>query len=504
MTGTPTALFRCVAFLLLPGLIMAGRAEAQEVVLRGGSDPTLDRRLARVLEGAPLVVSRDTAVARGDTIRGSVLVLDATIIHEGTITGDLVLVDAGAFVRPGATVGGDILNVAGGLYRSELARVGGRIIDLPTAPYRVTREARSMVIEAVRVDSPFRLDGFMGVHPPGYDRANGLSLVWGGSYEAPAVAGVQARLHGQAGWLTQRGDPTYGVALGLRRGHAELAVGHDRAWDTNERRIRDDLMNSLVYLWNGTDLRDYHEVRRTWAALSRDLLDGTGRLGATIALQARVEDATSLVAGQPWSILSPELRENPAVDDGRITSLAALADVTWAGEQTRFRGSVEYEAARTWRDGEFHFGRLHSTGDWAMLAFANHTLAIDYVLQRPIGDRALPRQRWTFVGGPNTLHTLPLAAHYGDHLAFVETRYVIPMPDHLAVPVLGAARFHLIHAAGMAWTGDDHRSLHQEVGLLVDLAIIHLRYSVVPDDPGTTDFSVSLSWPFDRRYPWER
>jgi hypothetical protein len=499
----PPRRHRVWALVLAAAMGSASGAAAQEVALRGEADVAVDRRLTRLLEARPLVVSRDTTIAAGDTVRGSVLVLDATIVHEGVIMGDLVGVDAGAFVRPFAVVTGDLVNVAGGLYRSEIAVVGGRTIDLPVAPYRVVREPGLLVIEATATDSPLELDGLLGLHAPTYDRVNGLTVVWGAGYRLPRVGRAQPRIHAQLGWQTQRGDPTYQLDASLRRGATELTLGHQRVWDTNERWIRGDLVNSLGYLWDGGDYRDYHEVERTWTELARELADGTGRFQTRIALRGQLEDATSLRAGEPWFLLGSGTRANPPIDEGRATSLVASADLSWDGDQTRWAGRFEAEAARQALGGDFDFGRARAEGSWAMLAFANHTLTFDYFLQRPLGGDPLPRQRWSFVGGANTLHTLPFAEFQGDHVVFVETNYIIPLPDRLAVPILGAPRLHLLHAAGMAWTAEEDRSLHQEVAVRMDLSIVYLRYAVVPDDPATTDFSVGFSWPFGRRFPWE-
>jgi hypothetical protein len=500
---------RCRRFLGA-GLLMAaaalvpGLAGAQTVVLRGAGDVAVDRLLARLLEADPLIVSRDTTIPAGDTIRRSVLVLDATIVYEGVVEGDLVGVGAGAFVRPYSVVAGDLVNIAGGLYRSELSEVGGRVIDLPVAGYRVLREGNGFVIEATATESPLTLDGLMGLHVPTYDRVNGLTLIVGAAYQLPPMGRIEPRIHAQVGWQTQRGDPTYQLDASLRRGAYELVVGHERAWDTNERWIRGDLMNSLGYLWDGGDHRDYHEVDRTWGELSRAFTARAGQLEGRVALRGQLEDATSLAAGQPWFILGSGTRPNPPVDDGRASSLVSAADLSWNGAQTRFAGRFEAEAARRVWGGDFDFGRASAEGAWAMLAFANHTLAIDYFLQRPLGSATLPRQRWSFVGGANTLHTLPFAEFYGDHVVFVETQYIIPLPDRVALPVLGAPRLHLIHAAGMAWVAGEDRPLHQEVGVKLDFALVYVRYAVVPDDLSRSDLSFGLGLPFGRRFPWER
>jgi hypothetical protein len=497
------------ALLLVPmlgvsALTAPSDVAAQEVVLRGAADVAVDRRLTRLIQEGPRLVTRNESFSAGDTIAGSVLVLDASLVHEGVILGDLVLVDAGAFVRPGAVVTGDLVNIAGGLYRSELSEVGGSIVDLPVAPYRVIREPDLFIVQAGAAPSPLILDGFRGFHVPTYDRVNGLTLVWGAAYQLPTVERVVPRVHAQAGWQTQRGDPTYGVGVSVQRAATTVDAGHERAWDTNERWIQGDLLNSLNYLWNGRDQRDYHEVERSWVGVSRAFADRRRRLSATANVWGQVEDAVSLRAGAPWFLLGSETRPNPEVHDGRITSVFGRLAGSWEGPTIRFSGQAEYEAARAWRGGEFPFDRARAQGDFAMAALWNHTLAIDFFLQGPLGGNALPGQRWSFVGGPGTLHTLPLAAFYGDHVVFVGSHYIVPLPARLALPLLGAPRLHLLHAAGMAWVGGDERGLHQEIGVLADLGILHVRFALVPDDPGTNDLSIALAWPLGRAYPWER
>jgi hypothetical protein len=488
-----------IAMLLIP----SAPATAQEVVLRGASDVAVDRRLGQLLELGPHLISRNTTIERGDTIRGSVLVLDASLIHEGVITGDLVLVGAGAFVRPRSVVGGDLVNVAGGLYRSELASVGGRVIDLPVAPYRVVREPDVLVIEATRSERRLVLEGIGGLNVPTYDRVNGVTLLWGAGYRLPYLGRIQPQLNGRVGWHTQRGAPGYAASLEFRRGANMVSLGHERAWDTNERWIREDLLNSIGYLLSGRDLRDYHEVERSWLEVSRSFADRSHRINVTVALRGQVEDATSLVAGEPWYMFGSGTRANLPVHDGRIVSALVRGELAWEGDRTRFDGDVEYEAARQHRGGELHFGRVRSAGNWAMQAFSDHTLAIDYMIQRPVGAAALPGQRWSFVGGPGTLFTLPMAGHYGDRVVFVESRYIVPLPEAIRIPLLGTPRLQLAHAAGMAWTGDDGPPLHQEMALILDLPLLYVRYSAVPDDPGINDLRVGLSWPIGRRYPWE-
>ncbi|HSH46203.1 MAG TPA: hypothetical protein VK966_10120, partial [Longimicrobiales bacterium] len=423
-------------------------------------------------------------------------------ILEGMIQGDLVLVEAGAFVRPDARVEGDLVNVAGGLYRSEVSHVGGTILDLATATYRVEHQGRVHVIIGAGAPSPLDLDGVLGFHVPTYDRVNGITAVWGATLYAPMLGEMQPFIHGEVGWRTQQGEPVYGASAGVRRGPYVLEGGYQRRSSTNERWIRGDGNNTLNYLWSGRDYRDYHDVERAWSELSRVVGDEEKSFFGRVAARFQTEDAASLRGGDPWHIQGDSARPNPAIDDGRTTSAMGIVEVEWRGIETSFEGGLTFEQALDALDGDFTFSRLTATGEWAMRAFANHTLEVEGHGQLPLSGDPLPRQRWSFVGGSGTLQTLEFAQFRGDHVAYVETKYIIPAPRHWALPILGAPDLELIHATGMAWLEGEDSGLHQEIGARLQFFALYFRYMFEPDAIGDGDLDISLSWPFGGDHPW--
>jgi hypothetical protein len=494
-----------LAVAVVPPPPVAAQEPEIQVELRGASDVALDRRLARLLAGDPLIVTRDTLIARGDTVAAPVLVLgEVTVIVEGALLDDLVLVRAGAFVRPGALVGGDLVNIAGGLYRSELATIRGTIIDLPTASYDVVEEPGRLVIVASDAPSPLQLDGFLGLHEPAYDRANGLTATWGATYWFPMLRSAQPYVHGQAGWRTEPGDPVYGAELGMRLGASTVAAGYERASDTNEQWIRGQTLNSLNYLLSGKDYRDYHEVRRAWAGLTRRFGDEAKNVFAVLRARFQAEESRSLPGDDPWHIFGDSVRPNPLIDDGRITSAVADLSLEWEGLETRADGTLSVERAMDVLDGEFTFTRVTLDADWAMHALADHTVEIEVHAQAPLSGGTLPRQRWGFVGGSGTIQTLDFARFNGDHVFFVETKYIIPMPPRLGLPLLGAPDVELVHGAGMAWFEGEERRFRQEVGVRLQFFSLYFRYMIEPAEPRNGDLDIGLGWPFDRPYPWRR
>jgi hypothetical protein len=495
---------------LLAGLALAwpAAAAAQRVERQGAADVALDRRLARLLaSGRYTLLAADTFVGAQDTIPGSVLVLDATLILEGTVRGDAVVVDGGIFVRPGARVTGDVVNIGGGLYRSMNARIGGHIIDLPNAPYHVARTDGVLRIVARAQPSRIKLDSpVAGIHAPIYDRVAGLTAAWGAALTLPQLGPIQPEIHGWIGYQTQRGEPVGGADLGLRAGAYELRGSLARSTYTNDDWDRRNGYNSATYLWNGSDYRNYYAADRAYVTLSRELGDVEKRFYAKLHVGAQLEDATSLTAGDPWHVVGPTPRPNPAIDDGRIASGIAGLDANWIGSLTWLNLGGQVELGRKVRGGHYRFDRFETWGTWAMKAIANQTLEVHWRFTGPLpGTDSLPRQRWGILGGAGTLPVYDVGEFRGDRLAFVQTRYLVPLPRWLALPVFGSPDLALIDAVGRAWTASSTETrLEQNVGAGLEFFGAYVRYIVDARDASRSALSAGLVWPFGGRYPWQR
>lgn len=480
-----------------------GEASAQEVVLTGKGDPSIDRRIERLLaSGDYVVVARETLIT--DSVPTTLLVVDATVTLEGAVAGDLVAVDANVFVRPSARIHGDMVNIAGGIYSSALAVVSGETVDRPLATYAVRREVDRLVIEARSEDKALKLHGLFGFDVPTYDRVDALGITWGASYRLPVDWGGEPWVDGSIGYRSGRGAIVGGGALRLVRGPTTFRIGAEEWTETNDRWIRGDLRNSLTYLYKGRDYRNYYEAERVYAAVDRRFGDGDRSL--TVGVRGQLEDASSLGAGDHWTILDREVRANPPIDDGRISSLVLGADGEWVGVLAVVEGSLRIELAESILGGDFAFGRIQSEGEWAMKALANHTLEVEWYLQGVLpGTSRLPRQRWSFVGGSGTLKTFDIARFRGDRIVFVESSYIIPLPRRWQIPILGAPDLHLEHAIGMAWTEGVDRDFEQNIGVRLQFFVLSLRAVTDPEDPiGDIEFDVGLSWPSSDAYPWRR
>jgi len=495
--------FRSVTTAAAFLLCAVGPLAAQKVYLRGYGEADIDAMVRTALEANPIILTHDTLIAAGDTVRRNIVVVRARFILEGTVQGDLTGLEANIYLRPSARVTGRVLNVAGGLYPSELARMGS-VEDRPLAPYSVLRAGNDFTL-AGKVKRPtVKLLG--GSQLPEYNRVDGLRVELGPSILLPPAFGVEPILSASIGYATERKDALGRVHLLLKRGRSSLVGGwEDDITLTNEAWIRSALKNSIAMFWNGKDYRNYYAADRTFLEFRRVLERGTRT--SQYWLRGQNELARPLAAGDPFTIWDPDsMRFNDPVARSRITSVFAGAGTRWLGATSflEIQGHAEF-AGKSDIGGDYAFRAYQASVEYAMKAIANHTLHIEANFRGPLpGTDSLPQQRWTFVGGSNTLYTFRLNEFRGDRLAFVETEYRIPFAPQLRLPFLGQPTMRFMHNIGMAWSHDIERRFEQNVGARLQFPFVYAR--VVTNPRSFSDdvkFDVGVSLP-GKAFPWEK
>ncbi len=490
----------CLAFLLP----QAGSAQTVRFGGRGDlrTDALIKRLLAR--PGQHLFAS-DTVVTPADTINGDVLVVGATVKFENLIRGDLTIIDANVFLRPGSHVTGAVTSIAAGFFPAPSAAVDGEVTELKDAPYRAQVRSDGVRVIGTRAPSLVDPDGLRGLRAPSYDRVNGAGLHAGALFLLPRIGTLEPELHLRGDYYVARERGGGSAELGLRSAaglHAR--VGMERVAVTNDEWLRGDFPNSVSFLALGEDLHDWYDARRGWAAIGHAFPRDDG--SAAITVRAQVEDARSLVARNPWHALGDDTaRANPAIDDGRITSIALLAHAEW--RRPTFVASLDGSVERglTAINGDFTFTAFDLAGTWSMKALADHSYMLSARVRGPFrGDEVLPRQRWSGIGGRGTLPTLDDLERTGDRLVFVSNVYSIPVPG-VELPVLGEPAVELVHFFGSAWSrdsvrGDGSRTLTQNLGLRLRFHFISFMGVTDPADSGSFAFIVGLGRP--TVFPW--
>ncbi len=469
------------------------------VVFRGAAVPDVDDRIRGLLShGGYLLVTRDT-ILQGDTIRRSVLVMDATVALDAPVRGSVVAVSSNVFVRPRADVAGDLVNAGGGLYRSALATVRGAVLDEPLADYRVEGTAASWTIVArpsAAVAGGFFLPGLQGLSIPTYDRVNGLRLGWGFGFRVPGAIRARPEVIARGLWFSDRGDFGGVASATATIGSVRWTAAVERDAFTNEAWARGPTHNSLSYLFLGHDYRDYYDADRIRFGGEGEL--DAGGVALTIHGRVQRESARSLQVGNAWSLFTDEeAQPNLPVDDGVVSSVVLGADAAWDTTGVKLLGGAELELAGRAAGGDFAFGAWNAWADWLVPTFRRQTLHVEAHLQGPLpGTDSLPRQRWSFVGGGATLYTFDRAEFRGDRVVYVKTTYTFPLPERLALPVLGAPDLDLLHVAGYAWTHDGPATLEQNVGVKLQFFVAFVRAVFDPTNLDDHKVSVGLSMPF--------
>jgi hypothetical protein len=477
-------------------------AQPVEVI---GAEGTAAGDLARQIaaRGRYILLERDTVLPAGWLAPADLIVLDAEVRLAGEVRGDVAVLGGELFLRPGARIGGRVAVLGGEVYRSALAS-HGEILEVPV-PLPTVREATGGEEgRRVRVVEPpppprIQLGGLFGLDLPTYDRVDGATLRAGASARLGRTD-PGATLIGWGTLRTGRGSPGGGaelripVAEGVR---ASLRAA--RETHTNERWIRGDLANSAAALVLGNDVRDYYESDRLVLELARP--------GALAPIQGEwlwapwggvlISRDRPLGVSTTWAITGRDemRRPNRQVEPGTLASLRAGTATAWRGRTSGFTGEAEAEWAPG-GVGDFAFARLLVDGRWEMAALRTHRILVRGRGAASAGGEGAPPQRWSLLGGPSTLPTYPVAAWDGDHLAFVDTRYGIPL-SQAEVPFLGVPELQLRAASGAAWrSGQPMPRWGQNLGVALRFFLVGVEAWVDPAASGlrpTLSFALGLS-----------
>ncbi|HEU4561856.1 MAG TPA: polymer-forming cytoskeletal protein [Longimicrobium sp.] len=467
MTFRPTAL--AAALLLL----LARPLAAQDIQI-AGDDRSPGAELARQIlaRGNYLRFDRDTVLPATFRAPGDVVIYDADVRLEGTIEGSVAVIGGHFFVRPRAVIRGDIALVGGEVYSSSLATMGRVLETRPRTQVALPGDTAfgDTAGYAARIITPppARLVSIATRPLPSYDRVNGVTLTLGARI-LPTRNDSGPRLNPWISYRFENPDRLGGglrVAIPLRVQGIEIQGEASRATRTNDAWQRGDLSNSVSVLTTGRDYRDYYDADLAQVMVARPvgkpLIAGESWLNPRVGVQW--EDARSLRTKDVFSIWQgrDKDRPNPEIAEGTIVSAFGGAEVRMVGRVSQFTGSAQVERSFGGSAVVEDFTRVEGDATYTATAFRTHTLTVYLRGAAPLASDA-PPQRYQILGGPSTIPTLRLAHYRGDHLAFMDARYSIPLP--LQVPFMGAPNLVGAWVAGAAWEGDSSPPWTHNIGV---------------------------------------
>jgi hypothetical protein len=483
--------------------IGAASGRAQSVQLRNagpGSGPAF-LSLALASPHTLIEPAAGPRVLRADsTWPNTVISLGRTVIVEGAVHGDVIVVNADLYVHPGGNVDGRAIAIGGGVYESALAHTAGAVA-YRDATYDVAAVTGGFALTYRSLSGPpadtavVSLPGIEGLQIPFYDRSNGLSLPIALVVTVPRVPiqiqpGVTYR--SQLGRL----DPSV-VASVNPGGQTSARIAVSRGTFTNDAWIWSNLVNSIEYLLVGDDARNYYRATRAEATVSRNW-SSTGWtlepfVGARAERARSVRPDSSAESG-PWAFLNRHdvddvLRPNPPVEPATLYSVLAGAEWTGTSQDVVARARIDEELGTTATiagvqptlngtgpSSGSHFAQTTLDAGIAFPTFGAQRLKVEGHAVLTLGS--VPRERWAYLGGPGTIPTLGLLERGGDRLVYVDARYEIPVA-RVTLPLVGSPVVTLREALGGAGASG-FPTLAQATGLRLSASVVYLEVMVDP------------------------
>jgi hypothetical protein len=478
---------------LLPPCTVGAQARDSALYVRDAGPGEAGRVLRAALEKpyVSLYEKWNTVLTHGRTYDSTVLVLGSDATVQGTVHGDVIVIDGSINLTSTAHIDGRALAFGGNVYDAEGAVVTGGRAAYPAAHFDTVRTARGLALDYHGPPPPERdliaLPGVYGFAVPLYDRVDGLSVAWNPQLmvgDSAFLASASVTYRSNLGLF----DPL--LSLGSRfGGGAFVDVTGGRATRTNDGWIQSDIANSFMVLCCGRDFRNY------WRADYAEGKAGFRWADTTHAIMlwagARTENSSSVTAGGPWSITGDEgpysmLRPNPAIAAGRISSFLAGGSVAltrdWelhASLQAEFPWAVPGDLSFTQfvLDLDAKFPTAHNQH----LLFYAHALYTN-------GDTA-PPQRYGYLGGSGSVVTLGLLTQGGDQLVFGEVDYRYTF-DGIQIPFVSSPWIELTVQSGAAGAGRLPR-LTQNVGAQLEFKPFRFAAFVDPAT-GQTAYQILL------------
>ena len=326
--------------LLFLALLLAsppGFAAAQAPGVGGGPGQEARAEIFRFLnDPGTLRMAGGGRIPAGSRVEASVGVLGGALLLEGTISGNLVVVNGDLRVAPGGRVEGSVTVVGGSIQggRGEPWIQGTLRLDPVPLRYRI-RGDRIEPEPATAPELPGFLVadfGFAELRPllraaGAYNRVEGFPVEVGASMETRSRNPL--RLDAAAIWRSASGLELDRDNLGHRvrveqsvggRGEARVGFQIHRRISPIETRDLSNLESGLSTFFLRRDLRDYY-AREGWAFyLEGSPLD----LPLRPRFEYQEEDHASVLPGDPWTLGSANRpwRPQPAVAEGAVRTLA--------------------------------------------------------------------------------------------------------------------------------------------------------------------------------------
>jgi hypothetical protein len=193
----------------------------------------------------------------GRSYPSTVVILNADATVEGTVQGDVVVINGSLNLTPTAHIEGRALAFGGNVYNAVGAVVVGTRAAYPAARFDTMRTDRGLALDYHGPPATHRnaiqLPGIYGVQLPLYDRVDGLSIGWFPELVLGDSAFVAAP---NVIYRSNLGAWDAALTVSGRLGGAFASIAGARATLSNDDWIQTDFANSFAVLCCGKDFRN--------------------------------------------------------------------------------------------------------------------------------------------------------------------------------------------------------------------------------------------------------
>jgi hypothetical protein len=359
MIRRPWPVARCAAllFVIAPALALSNAAAQSPVRTLDIGKPPGDSTIKRcytdsVLTAALAGFNSPTAVnAFGgnaripspDTIRASYGVAGGSIRIDGTVLGNVIVINGEARVSSTGTVAGDVIVLGGHLTVAPGARVRGRqfqcdrlirLARLPSGTITVRppgRDLGHLASDVAVTVSDVRVAPFLGVGT--YNRVEALPIQLGAKATWAAIPPNHVHVEGYGVFRTARDPSGSRPAVGW---HVSGSWTHDGALPFTVGVAGGSTINSTVdhsysALASGLSAVFLRRDYRDWYLRRGGRLFGSVRPTTELTVSGAVDVSrqTTVLAADAFSLLhgTEPWRPNPLIDDGKYHTLSA--GITW-------------------------------------------------------------------------------------------------------------------------------------------------------------------------------
>jgi len=393
-------------------------------------------------------------------------------------------------LRPGARITGRAIAIGGGVYPSTLA-LSGEQLSYRDFTYDVVPVAGGygLVYRATYADRspPLTWPGVYGLRMPTYDRSDGLSVPVAPLY---TTAGGALRVEPRLTYRSNLGriDPSVDLEQDIGASNS-LHAFLGRGTYSNDEWIWSNLVNSVETFFLGHDTRNYYRATRAEASFAHRVDAATVTVEPYIG--GRFERASDVgprpnATGGVWSFRGRDdvddmLRPNLPIAHDDYMSLLGGVQMHGQSQGVQWNARLDLEVAKgTGGVGADSLATGFSQGTFdgriTFPTFGSQSLRVDGHAVGSVGST--PFQRFAFIGGSGTIPTITLLSEGGDQLAFVDSRYSIPL-TFVTLPIAGSPTLVIRHVIGGAGVGKLPK-LEQAVGLRGYLSLLYAEAMMDP------------------------